>query len=268
MDTNTYWTLRGDYTQKKNQLTLWPREYLEAVFLDASYNNFIRDCCNSGRYSEFGYDVPISFFGSDWRHIEFSQLDKIPIGTNSSSLPRVGFMVKNKWDFPERYLTIDEARTVISFLDRAMEANENCYFDAAKTHLKELWDYMQTLKFERVVKNSYVEGNFTRQEAQDAVKTLRNQFDYTEKDLRHLQRENPYNLISHLENQDEKARIILAKIKKDIGNSKKIYNKAMIELEDSDCCSECGSENLDYLEQYANGEHWECRDCGTSFFKQ
>ena len=28
-------------------------------------------------------------------------------------------------------------------------------------------------------------------------------------------------------------------------------------------CRECGSENLKYLDQYANGCEYECRKCGT-----
>jgi len=32
---------------------------------------------------------------------------------------------------------------------------------------------------------------------------------------------------------------------------------------DKPYCRECGSESLAYVEQYANGADWKCRDCGT-----
>lgn len=30
-------------------------------------------------------------------------------------------------------------------------------------------------------------------------------------------------------------------------------------------CTDCGCENLRYLDQYANGEYWKCKDCGKQF---
>ncbi len=30
-------------------------------------------------------------------------------------------------------------------------------------------------------------------------------------------------------------------------------------------CKECGSEDLSYIDQYANGEYWKCKDCGKQF---
>lgn len=33
-------------------------------------------------------------------------------------------------------------------------------------------------------------------------------------------------------------------------------------MADKNYCPDCGSENLAYLEQYACGEHWKCKDCG------
>lgn len=33
-------------------------------------------------------------------------------------------------------------------------------------------------------------------------------------------------------------------------------------------CTDCGSTDLKYLDQYANGQHWECKDCGKTFMHQ
>lgn len=210
MDTNIYWTLRGNYEEKKEKISKWSREYLEAIVLDATYNDFIRDCCANDLLNlEFGIETPIPFIGSHWRHIEFSQLDKIPIGKS----PRmVGFMVNNKWDYPERYLTINEAQNVIALLDEAIQYKQDENFKEVVSTLWRLRDYMQTLKFERVVQDSYAEGSFSREEAKKAVQSLKNPDD----------EECPY-------------------------------------------CTECGSENLAYLAQYANGNHWKCRECSCSF---
>ncbi|MCG8734782.1 hypothetical protein [Tenacibaculum finnmarkense] len=30
-------------------------------------------------------------------------------------------------------------------------------------------------------------------------------------------------------------------------------------------CTDCGNEYLAYLDQYANGEHWECKECKKQF---
>ena len=32
-------------------------------------------------------------------------------------------------------------------------------------------------------------------------------------------------------------------------------------------CFHCGEDkNLKYLDQYANGDYWECKECGEKFF--
>ena len=30
-------------------------------------------------------------------------------------------------------------------------------------------------------------------------------------------------------------------------------------------CTDCGGEDLAYIDQYANGEYWKCKDCGKQF---
>jgi transposase-like protein len=33
-------------------------------------------------------------------------------------------------------------------------------------------------------------------------------------------------------------------------------------------CTDCGSEDLTYLAQYANGEYWKCKECGKQFIHE
>ncbi|HYH14949.1 MAG TPA: hypothetical protein VD794_07010 [Flavisolibacter sp.] len=34
-----------------------------------------------------------------------------------------------------------------------------------------------------------------------------------------------------------------------------------MEKDNEPYCTNCGGDNLAYIEQYACGEHWECKDC-------
>ncbi len=42
-------------------------------------------------------------------------------------------------------------------------------------------------------------------------------------------------------------------------------NQETVELDNTPYCSDCGSEDLAYLDQYANGEYWRCKECGKEF---
>lgn len=30
-------------------------------------------------------------------------------------------------------------------------------------------------------------------------------------------------------------------------------------------CTDCGNDKLAYIDQYANGEYWKCKECGKEF---
>lgn len=30
-------------------------------------------------------------------------------------------------------------------------------------------------------------------------------------------------------------------------------------------CTDCGNDDLAYIDQYANGEYWKCKECGKQF---
>lgn len=142
MDTNTYWAVRGTYAERKARLASMPREWLEAAILDDQYNSFISNRADDGD------DKRVPYIGWFWRHIAFSDPTRIPIGDCGEF---IGFMANNKWDYPQRDLTADEAAHVIAIIDEAMRMNQqggNLAEIEANTNsrLRELWAYMQTLK--------------------------------------------------------------------------------------------------------------------------
>lgn len=135
------------YDQTKKAITAMSREELEAEVLNDRYNDFCREYCDDQlqRYVKSNREKGIPYLGWFWRSVDFFNL-RIPIGKAGF----IGFMENNKWDAPERDLTEDEALTVIGFLDKAMEADDQggqlseIYKNVA-IHLDELYDYLQTL---------------------------------------------------------------------------------------------------------------------------
>lgn len=95
-----------EQAERKASLASKSKEWLEAAILDGEYNDFIRQRAdNDGE--DHGKRIP--YIGWFWRHIEFSQPTSIPIGDCGEF---IGFMANNKWDYPERCLTEDEAAHV------------------------------------------------------------------------------------------------------------------------------------------------------------
>lgn len=144
MDTNIYWVVRGTYAERKAKLANMPREWLEAAILDEQYNSFLSKRADDGDLKRLPY---IGWF---WRHIEFSAPTSIPIGNCGQF---VGFMANNKWDYPSRHLTSDEAAHVIAIVDEAMLLSQQGGIVAeiktsTNAKLREIWDYMQTLVVE------------------------------------------------------------------------------------------------------------------------
>lgn len=149
MDTSIFWMVRGTYMERKASLAAASREWLEAAILDETYNRFLSSVADFAEGDGDGKRVP--YIGWFWRHITFSQPTHIPIGDCGEF---IGFMANNKWDHPERKLTADEANRVISIIDDAMQANNagGCVDKIVAKRdaiLRELWDYMQTLKIPR-----------------------------------------------------------------------------------------------------------------------
>lgn len=139
--------LRGSYSDIIKTLEACPKYILENMIIDEHYNSFLSSCADSTD----GCEKRVPYIGWFWRKVEFSHPDQIPIGDCGSF---IGFMVNNKWDYPERYLTSEEAEQVITLIDQAIEAaNQGGMLDkilkSRDNKLQELWDYMQTLTIER-----------------------------------------------------------------------------------------------------------------------
>lgn len=144
MDTNIYWAVRGTYAERKARLSSMPREWLESAILDGEYNDFISSRADDKT------EKRVPYIGWFWRHIEFSNPKQIPIGDCGEF---IGFMANNKWDYPERFLSEDEAMHVISIIDEAMRLNQqggdmSQITKNTNEKLGELWGYMQTLTIE------------------------------------------------------------------------------------------------------------------------
>lgn len=150
MDTNLYWGLRGNYEERKAKLAAQSREYLEAAILDSEYNEFLRSRSNyrEGETQLRPGGKRIPYIGWFWRHVNFSDLERIPVGDCGEFK---GFMPRNKWDYPERYLTLDEAKQVMAIIDAAMKANEqggllDNIIKETNAELDKLWEFFAGLE--------------------------------------------------------------------------------------------------------------------------
>lgn len=140
------------YAKRKAKLTAASREHLEAALVNQFYNGFMRDWCDVGdgeTDTEYGKHIP--YIGWFWRDVDFSDLSRIPIGNCGSF---VGFMKNNKWDYPGRLLTLEEANTIIDIIDDAiLLSKKGGSFASIRTGvigaLGRLWAYMQTLRVEK-----------------------------------------------------------------------------------------------------------------------
>lgn len=141
---------RGTYDETKAALATADRADLERVLLNEKYNRYIRDFadCETGEVDPSGHGKRVPYVGWFWRFVDFSRLDRIPIGDCG---PFIGFMENNKWGYPERNMTPAEAKHVVNLLDESMAAGRrggNLAEIRASQYkpLGELWDYLQTLE--------------------------------------------------------------------------------------------------------------------------
>lgn len=152
MSTNTYLKVRGTYDEKRKILNEHDIEHLKNIIIDSIYNSFLSDHANFKDNEQHSNDSGkrIPYMGWYWRHIEFSNLQYIPIGVARGNR-YVGFMANNEWDYDERYLTEDEAHHVILLIDEAMALSQEGgelkkIIQNTRDKLRELHDYMQTLE--------------------------------------------------------------------------------------------------------------------------
>lgn len=142
------------YLERLEQLKRASHEELLGMVLNDEYNDFVGQHADwkDGEDESFGKGGKrVPYVGWYWRHVDWKDLEHIPIGDCGDF---VGFMIRNKWDYPQRYLTRIEALDVIQIVDVAQAAwnrggllSDLC--KARDAELKKLWDYMQTLTVER-----------------------------------------------------------------------------------------------------------------------
>lgn len=117
------------------ELSKQTAEQLAKAIVNASLNEFV------GEYAD-DEDAPhgkrIPYVGWYWRSTDFANRD-IPIGDCGAF---VGVMENNKWDYPQRNLTKEEADQVIAIIYEARhESKMN-----AEAKLRELWELFQTFE--------------------------------------------------------------------------------------------------------------------------
>lgn len=89
----------------------------------------------------------VPYIGWFWRSCDFVG-KRISIGDAGNY---IGVMENNKWDYPERYMTEEEANTFISFLDQAFEARSKSgvlseLITERNSVLEKMREWMQELK--------------------------------------------------------------------------------------------------------------------------
>jgi hypothetical protein len=127
------------YSERVSNLLATDPEVLRSAMLNAEYNTFISGCADKDDSKR------VPYIGWYWRDVDWSDLEHIPVASCGEF---IGFIMNNKWGYEQRYLTKDEAVKVVEIIDKAMENKggllSNIIAERDK-HLKELWDYMQTL---------------------------------------------------------------------------------------------------------------------------
>lgn len=106
------------------------------------YNRYVADLADNDS-KPYGKAIP--YIGWFWRSCDFAKKD-ISIG-NSGVF--IGVMENNKWNYPERKLTPDEADKFIELLERVMAVSHGSGEDISfyrNKRLDDLWKWMQTLK--------------------------------------------------------------------------------------------------------------------------
>lgn len=140
--------LRGTFEDKIAWVKSLSREALEQEIVDSHYNDFIASRADYGDrdVDRHGYGKRVPYIGWYWRDIPVYGDWGITVGGGEF----VGFMMNNKWDYPERDLSPDEKEQVVSILDAAIAASQRGGLltdieQSVNDHLDRLWDYLQTL---------------------------------------------------------------------------------------------------------------------------
>ena len=155
-----YWTC---HSKNFDQLTTYLKDTqtknsknLIDLIINTHYNTFLN------LYSDFKDDIEpvnstipngkglgkrIPYLGWYWRNLDFANKD-ITIGKIGSF---IGFMATNKWDHPERKLTLDESNQIIKIIDEAFiesqqGGNLNEIYRSTVAVLENIWPLVQTFE--------------------------------------------------------------------------------------------------------------------------
>lgn len=147
-----WYSMRIPYAKKVELLKTNP-ERLISVVVNHHYNEYCRSRCDGkGGKDYLGKRIPC--ITSEWWDIDFnaSPYGEPPYKTEIYIAAKetwgkptiiVFASVNTKWGYPHRVLTGSEREQVLAYLDAAMVP---CTWDEQFDRLKQLWDYMQTLK--------------------------------------------------------------------------------------------------------------------------
>jgi hypothetical protein len=148
-DNSDYFVVRGDSLEESlNTIMEYEKEDLAKLIVNNRLNDFISEYANykdDERGNNHGKRVP--YVGWFWRATDFVG-GNIPIGDCGDF---IGVMENNKWDYPERLLTKEEAEKVTKIVWEAKILSEKGgsvaeIIDSTKAKLEELWDLFQTFK--------------------------------------------------------------------------------------------------------------------------
>lgn len=151
-----YWEVRGKLEDARKKLSSYKKEDLIHLLINERYNQFVSDHADYAdgenpvdetieNGKDHGKRVP--YVGWYWRHTDFSRR-KISIGNCGEF---IGIMENNKWGYPERFLTEEEANKVIEIIELAKDKSEEGgslgeIVKNTNRELEKLWPYFQTLK--------------------------------------------------------------------------------------------------------------------------
>ena len=147
-----YWVVRGETMDEcVKYVSKIKKDDLVKLVINNRINDFVSGYADykndEESANEHGKRVP--YVGWYWRSTDWVG-KKIPIGDCGEF---IGVMENNKWDYPERYLTEEEADKVIAIVWEAKRLSEQGgmlseIHDNTKKKLEELWDLFQTFTIE------------------------------------------------------------------------------------------------------------------------
>ena len=131
--------------KRRTELEKMDKDELINYIIDGELNRFVAEYANNEEGENAERDKRIPYIGWYWRNVGWTG-DYIPIGHCGEF---VGFMVNNKWDYPERSLTEDERKAVLTIIEKAYKLSReggilSDIIVNTKQELDKLWDLMQT----------------------------------------------------------------------------------------------------------------------------